>query len=1173
MEHDDNSDTERYGERSYRNKEDIRGGSKDIRPDMPGNESRAKSAEKPSGTAASVDSMKAAERNAGAPVNPISDKSAAGSASEAETAIASHANNVKGKGGGGEIPLSKSALTKKMMKKFGPVGLIMGLVAAGALAIFGAQSFLPFHLLEMLTEKYDSLQVGTNVRGRTLLKNMLSDETDPIKSKLIPFTGNKYKKMSKDRLKRLADEGLTFANKGSFASMADADGILNLKRVDGSPIDDLTDANGKFKERVLIFDDGSGTGTVVSANNDEFYKLFDSNADFRNGYLKGSRTWSGRIAGWFDSVVTSFLKKKGIGRDLFEGWIKQTEEIDAGNAARRAALEETLRKGVGQEGEMTTRAGTQEDDDPDTKDTNEAKLLNEDESKRATAADTQGKVENLRKKATDIAEGIANKLSVATMTVCLAALTMMAVSALVAAAELFQVVQYAAAFAETVNKTQTGGDAPIHEYSNMLTEVAPSHDGTTQKTAMESSSVMWATTGSAANQSGASETTFSLEGASMLQTIGSYSKETMLGCAIANGVLAAVSLAISAVPVAGQIYAGAKAVVKFVIKVVKVVAMPFVISKVVDLVTNILTPILTRNLVSGIFGEDVGNAIAAGMHGYQFGNHQAGGGSAGTEKAVLAFQRQQREVTAMQAELDRATHSPFDIGNKNTFFGSILSKTLPYAGKSVGVFSVLRTFGGIAATSMPSLLPTASALSDVDFKSNFGDCPELESIGAVGDIFCQPYYVSDVTTKGLSPEDTFRKVYASDWSATPRGGQSFTWGPKPSEGRSYKNGRTVVSGSQGDDVDFAGEHWAWAGIAGIGKRQHNFYLETDYCDNRYRGSSAAHHTSYTAPDGVTYYTITPYGQCLDRAAYNGEDNVMLDKWTGDVSTDPTDYEKNGGKESIVVGSNLDTYIQFCANRETNLGRVDSGIVDALKIIPQGALSTVAQSLLSLVPIAGDIADIVAAADDVKATLDPWSDGRNCVAGDGSVTVTSADENGVRTTSTVEHPHWNKELVYYQQYIEDTRILEAQGAYGSDEDSPAVGTFTPEDDADYPSPIFAKDVFGSSPIGDLLAKYEEFQPTDYSYEGRLAAMSGLDKETVVAFLDLFDDYKNGKFNPEYIASLHPAPYGCGSEERHGIEELNSQKTVLAKALKRFDGAKVFSMMSFGENRRKWVTDLV
>jgi hypothetical protein len=743
-------------------------------------------------------------------------------------------------------------------------------------------------------------------------------------------------------------------------------------------------------------------------------------------------------------------------------------------------------------------------------------------------------------------------MSIATMAVCIPALATMAISAIVMAGMLLQVIQYASTFAEAVDKTKNGqGDgAPLNEFGNILTESAPSHDGSKEMSAMESSSMLWATTGSSsANQNGASEQTFSLEaGTNILATIGKFDKEVMLGCAIAGGVLAAVSLVISFIPVAGQIYTGLKSIGKFLLNVAKSVVIDQAISLTIGMVVPLLAKIFMRDLVTDIMGEDVGNALAAGMHGYQSGNHKTGGGSAGTEAEVLAFRREQREVLAMQAELDRQTYSPFDITTKNTFLGSIFSKTLPFFGKSMGLFTILSAVGSTTASSVSPLLPTANAIDDVNFKSNLGDCPELESVGAVGDIFCQPYYISDTTTTSAAPEDIFRKVYASDWIATPRGGQSFTWGPKPSESRSSKQGRAVAN-SQGDNVDFAGEHWVSSS-----KRQHNFYLESDYCDDHY--SSRTHHTSSTV-DGETIYTITDYGQCLDRAATNSEDNVMLDRWTDGVEIDSAKYDEVGGTELIVSGSNLDSYIQFCSNRDTLLGHVDSNIVGNLRIIPQGTVMDIATAALGAVPYAGDIADIIDAADQSKALLDPWTDGRNCVA-------VSQDNS--------DHPAWNSELIYYQQYMEDARILEAQGATGNEEDSPTVGAFTP-DGLEYPSPIFAKETFGASSVGTLLAKYEEAYPTDYSYEGRIAAITGFDKETVVAYMDLLNDYQSGKLDPVYIASLYPAPYGWGSEEQHSINELNTQKTVLARALKKFDHAKTLSLMTFNENRRRIIMDLV
>ena len=87
------------------------------------------------------------------------------------------------------------------------------------------------------------------------------------------------------------------------------------------------------------------------------------------------------------------------------------------------------------------------------------------------------------------------------------------------------------------------------------------------------------------------------------------------------------------------------------------------------------------------------------------------------------------------------------------------------------------------------------------------------------------------------------------------------------------------------------------------------------------------------------------------------------------------------------------------------------------------------------------------------------------------------------------------------------------------------------------------VIEESAVSVFLDKYYEENPLDNSYEGILARRSGLDKETVVAILDLID-YGN------YIAEYDPTEryaFGVPAVEKDNTILFDNENSVAADAV--------------------------
>jgi hypothetical protein len=1029
-----------------------------------------------------------AERKAGQKTGAIPDKSTVGSSREAENAVPSFTNNVKGKGAPNS-PFNKAfpqaGIPRQLMKKFGPVGLIAGLVVAGALLIFGSQAILPFHVLEMLVEDFNSLEVGTSLRAKTITKNLLDERTNPTAKKLFSFNELKFKNMSSNRQTLLKKQGIEIYNKGTFPVDANGNYDGSIKRIgDTDNMDDILDNSGTLNQRVLLFDDGSGTKKIVTAG--EFEAFFNADPNFRNGYLKGSRTWSGRIAGWFDKLAVRFLSKWNVSRNLFKDYIADVNDREVGN---RAFVEAMANKAKA--GQLDIDGDTYADKSTDSDEGSEFRRTTSDGEiggRQVALVDNNSADKTAARAAAT--KGFTTKISAiagASDLTCGVMLGVAAVNALTAAMELAKLVDFASSFAESVDKAKygNGSNSPIHEFSKILTEPAVLQDvdennnlytvaGATPESGMEASGMAWVTTGSPANQNGISEMRYSMEGALKGFNV---TKTSLAACMAMKGVAAIASIAITigTFGVGSLLSTGVKALGKIFVKFSGKVVLAGAAMGAVGALLPKLANVFAQDLVSEARGADSGNAMTSASHAWLASAHQTGGGSPADTPAILTFRREQRAVLAMNAELDRQTYSPFDVSNKNTFLGSIMSKALSFVGKFPTTTTVFSAVGSLFKQSVTTLLPTAGALDDAEFEGNKGDCPALNYIGAEGDIYCQPYFVSDVSTKKISPDEIMEKVYSMPFQA------SNKW----------------LDGSYGN-------------------RRHNFILETDICDQ------------YHSPLGVMYDAdgnLTDWGRCITDAGSDGFDNIIPHTYTGtDVYADASLYPE--GNEQIKTGSNLYAYIIFCSNRGSTFGTNDANIID--EYLNPISKSSVASTVAGLVPVAGEIMDLVEAGQTVDALESGWVYGENCVA-------------------SAKNEYWASEMVYYQQYIEDNRILENMGGF--------------------------ENVGGKSPVVALLDEYEGAHPVDNSFEGYLARASGMHKEEVVEYLAVMEDYVNGKLDPTYVASLYPSPYGWGSTEDYKIDELDTEKTILAKALKKFDGTKVFSMMSFSENRRKWVVDLV
>ncbi len=188
-----------------------------------------------------------------------------------------------------------------------------------------------------------------------------------------------------------------------------------------------------------------------------------------------------------------------------------------------------------------------------------------------------------------------------------------------------------------------------------------------------------------------------------------------------------------------------------------------IVPKLLPIVANIFT----RDLVSDITGVDVGNAIGSGGHIYMLRNGQAGGNSVASQETLMAYMINYDSYIADSARHERESRSPFDASSQYTFLGNIVNKIGTFANTNRSISSMVSGVSGLVSTSISSLMPGASAVEIANnvtetAKNTAENCPFLDSIGAVGDAFCNPYMITDTTTLDGDPTNIIQKLNDDD---------------------------------------------------------------------------------------------------------------------------------------------------------------------------------------------------------------------------------------------------------------------------------------------------------------------------------------------------------------------------------------------------------------------------
>lgn len=646
----------------------------------------------------------------------------------------------------------KTGIMSKLKGKGAVITILLSLVGGGV--FLGTSNSLLAPAIETLfTEATDTQYTSYMLRVPFLTKYALQGTAATHTS----WTGvAKYNHFSKSFQNRLAAQGITVEGSGSNKSLV-------------------------FTQTT---DSGTTTTTIGATG---FESEFNDNAEFRNAFMKAKR---GRIATFFDKVANTLYNKFGL-RNLFAKF-RSTNDADTDltnfndtmspkfdndtsnlNSDVETTKQETVEKRDPNTGEVIMKPGTNE---PETE-----VVEVPDPHHNTETATSNNSPETANAKAESMLTSYAKTVAQVGTWACTFLKFGSAISVAIAANEIYQSINYFMGFSENISKMKygLGDESAIHEVMNFMT--TPAHTKVTNfgkltVTNIDSENATF-DTGDDLEQTGAPVESggmqFVLAGVPInRETTKAYSLERVtnsLFSAITSSkntlnICSGISVATSLISIgAGILTGGASYMVGGFIAKLKGIAIGIVASGLIKFLIPTVASVFFTNAFETATGIPAGELFTKGAAASNTRVSRTGSGqSLANRNTANAFNRATNTVLAMDAELDRLNYSPFDITNRNTFFGSIAYSLLPTitSSKFNGIASLLRS----VSSSLSSLTGRVSADGEgSSYMTTYGDCSTLDDIDAVGDMYCNPITTTSLDTVDLPPDnETYQEVIADD---------------------------------------------------------------------------------------------------------------------------------------------------------------------------------------------------------------------------------------------------------------------------------------------------------------------------------------------------------------------------------------------------------------------------
>lgn len=638
-----------------------------------------------------------------------------------ETADNEWSTNVLGKEG--DINSHGKTKGNGFFKKKGPIASLLLILGCGGVGIAGllSPSLLIVHVKETLVDKFNYQLTSMELRTNKILKSKIDGTTTGICGSKISI-------------------------KCKYSTMSDKQ-ITNFKKA-GIEVTGEKNSLGRTKPTSFTYN-----GEEISAK--DFSQKYKSNANFRSAVKQG---YNPKFAGFADKIWNKAA-------NTLKGLSKKATKIEGDTYDDKLNnLDESITDKSGLKlSDTNIKEG---DTNPDTNEPYTAEDVKTAEANKKLLEEAgEGSIlSKLGKGVDEIGNMI--KITGPLDDGCAVYRTFRAVGFAAKTVRVIALAQFAWTILNVADQIKAGDATPedTEFIGKLLTDRTEDEYGNLTS-ATDSAGYKYAAYGDIGAMSLSSMNYMAAAGVSgiMINFFESFPKATKTTCNIlGNPIVGLLSLAVGGLSFATGIgetkalaQAGGKMSAKVVIETIKSTIKKGVKEAIKDptfwtgtglAFAEWLLPDLLKNIIAGTVidsstvGANAGDALTSGAAVIMGQSAKSGGNAPLTPTQAVAYNNLSQEVAAVYASEDQATHSPFDISNKNTFLGSIVSNLTPYLSKMSSLSSIFDTMSSLLSktfTSVFSLNTKASANI-----SDYETCQDVDyrDLGVATDPFCNVIY-------------------------------------------------------------------------------------------------------------------------------------------------------------------------------------------------------------------------------------------------------------------------------------------------------------------------------------------------------------------------------------------------------------------------------------------------
>ena len=530
----------------------------------------------------------------------------------------------------------------------------------------------------------------------------------------------------------------------------------------------------RLQEQGITVAGGEGGYTLdwsgIKIGSSTFREVYSNDVNFREAYTKAKR---GRTSNFYDMSANFAFTRLGISRNLYRSY-DQTGDSEADNAAYKKTESDLFEDATsGSLNTVIEQQKTDENGNPMTDD--DGNPIMERIKSGEDIGSSQGGDSRVKAKGylTDIAGRVADTTSLA----CAALKVANMVSVTVAAAEIYEAINYFLSNAENISKTKAGdGNNAAQSYLLNFLNESTTTTYTDFKTGEEKEisgapieAEGFANVLAGTNPDTSKTSNYSVESAFVASgfAIGLSAVNNKV-CGGLRAVGATVSLAV------GLLGGG---IVKSIATLAKTTFINFAMQQGIVAILGVLIPKIAQSLFENS-AESLAS-IPAGetfVKGAALGNKKVARGTSGqmlaSKEVAAAYSKQTKIANAYESELGRKNRSPFDTSSPDTFLGRIVSKLAVISGSST-LFSSLSNISSVVGNTFASLVGTtatktfANSITDPDYTVDYelagtdysevfadeSDCEYLTDIGAACGMYGEEITATDPNVMKVSSDD------------------------------------------------------------------------------------------------------------------------------------------------------------------------------------------------------------------------------------------------------------------------------------------------------------------------------------------------------------------------------------------------------------------------------------